>query len=118
MLTCMYVAQDTEEGIRRSRAGHARKVMAQPRVVKADQQPRGATHVYLVVYCKTPNCESFYALKYIGEKGNIPTHVPVSIPSPLLIRCPTCTLTHDFSSSDLREIEQTEAPPADFRDTI
>jgi len=75
-------------------------------------------HLFLVVDCRTPDCNTMHVLKYLGEKGKGPEEVPLTIPSPLWIRCPKCKLNHDFSSAHLRMIEGDEPPPNDFRDTI
>jgi len=75
-------------------------------------------HLFVVADCRTPDCGTVHVLKYLGEKDSIPGIVPISVPVPLWIRCQKCELSHDFSSAHLRQIEQEEAPPFDFRDTI
>ena len=72
-------------------------------------------HLYLGVDCRTPNCNTFHVLKYLGEKDHIPDDTPISIPAPLWLHCPNCGLDHDFSSSHLRQVEREETPPSETR---
>jgi hypothetical protein len=75
-------------------------------------------HAFLVVDCRTPDCKTLHALKYLGEQGKIPAETAVSMPAPLWLRCPNCELNHDYTLSQVRQILQDEPPPSDFRDTI
>jgi hypothetical protein len=75
-------------------------------------------YLYLVVDCRTPDCEMIHMLKYLGEEGKIPEGVEVSMPAPMWIRCPKCELNHDYMLSQVRRMEYTEPPPSDYRDKI
>jgi hypothetical protein len=75
-------------------------------------------HLYLVVDCKTPDCDMFHILKYLGVKGEQSDPIPLSIPCPLILDCPKCRNPYTFGSKDIRQVELEKAPPSDFRESI
>src|SRR5713101_2385079 len=58
------------------------------------------THLYIVVDCKTPPCRTVHVLKHLGEKGMIGTKVEYRMSYPLMIDCPTCGKSYDYSDSE------------------
>ena len=75
-------------------------------------------YVYLVADCRTPFCNTVHILRYLGEKGSTPENVHVTLPAPCLIHCSKCTQAHDYSSSNVRQMDMEEAPPFLFQDKI
>jgi hypothetical protein len=73
-------------------------------------------HLYIVVDCKTANCRTAHVLTYLGEKGKIPASVEYWMPYPLMIACPTCGQTYDYSDSEagFTQRELPLAPPSDY----
>ena len=69
-------------------------------------------HSYLVADCKTHGCETVHVLKYLGGKPE--QEIEIAMPARLWIRCRKCFLSYDYSRTDVRQVEQIEAPPPDF----
>jgi hypothetical protein len=57
-------------------------------------------HLYIVVDCKTANCGTAHILTYLGERGKTPVSVENWMPYPLMMNCPTCGLTYNYSDSE------------------
>lgn len=74
------------------------------------------THLYIVVACKTESCRAAHVLTYLGEKGNTPATVEYWMSYPLMIDCPTCGRTYDYSDSEdkFRQEELPLAPPSGY----
>jgi hypothetical protein len=77
-------------------------------------------HLYIVVDCKTPKCDSFQVLTHLGEKGKVSDSIQCSVPVPLLIECMKCGQTHDYSDSQDRfqQVELPYPPPSDYSNKI
>lgn len=58
-------------------------------------------HVYLMVDCKTENCDGVLLLRDLGQKGQI-TEVSLQWPVPWMLECPICHELHDYSDSEKR----------------
>jgi len=69
-----------------------------------------SVHVYIVVGCKTQNCRTVHVLMHLGEKGKTPAKVEYWMSYPLMIDCPTCGRTYDYSDSE-EKFWQKELPP-------
>lgn len=54
-------------------------------------------HLYIVVDCKTHNCRTCHVLMHLGEKGKTPAKVEYWMPYPLIVDCPNCSETYDYS---------------------
>ena len=67
-------------------------------------------HLYIVVDCKTQDCRSVHVLMHLGEKGKTPAKVEYWMSYPLLIDCPTCGRSYDYSDVEER-FWQKELPP-------
>jgi hypothetical protein len=57
-------------------------------------------HLYIVVNCKTPNCRTGHVLMHLGERGKTPEKVEYWMSYPLMVDCPTCGKTYDYSDSE------------------
>ncbi len=57
-------------------------------------------HLHIVVDCKTANCRTAHILTSLGEKGKTPVSVEYWMPYPLMINCPTCGPTYNYSDSE------------------
>jgi len=77
-------------------------------------------HLYIVVNCKTTGCEAVHVLRYLGEKGTVPPRIEYWMPYPLMIDCPICGHTYDYSDSEpsFREQELPVAPPTGHSDWL
>ena len=77
-------------------------------------------HLYIVVDCKTRNCRSAHVLRYLGEKGSTAASVEYWMSYPLLIACPTCGETYDYSDAEerFRQKELPLPPPPDYVDRL
>jgi len=73
-------------------------------------------YLYIVVDCKTANCRTAHVLTYLGEKGKTPASVEYWMSYPLMIDCPTCGRSYDYSDSEenFRQKELPLAPPAEY----
>jgi hypothetical protein len=56
-------------------------------------------NLYIVVDCKTHNCRTVHVLMHLGEKGKTPSKVEYWMSYPLMVDCPTCSKTYDYSDS-------------------
>jgi hypothetical protein len=76
--------------------------------------------LYIAVRCKTPACETDHILMHLGEKGTIPPQVEYWIPHPLMIECPACNQTHDYSTSekDFVQVEFPQPPPSGYSNKL
>jgi hypothetical protein len=79
----------------------------------ASSEAVSVPHLYIVVNCKTARCEAVHVLRYLGEKGKVPPRIEYWIPYPLLIDCPICGSTYDYSDSEasFRQQELPVGPP-------
>lgn len=77
-------------------------------------------HLYIVVDCKTKNCEAAHVLTYLGEKGKTSARVDYWMSYPLMIDCPLCGQTFDYSDSEekFRQKELPLAPPSEYFDRL
>ena len=57
-------------------------------------------NLYIVVDCKTPDCRTAHVLMHLGEKSLASTKVEYSMSYPLIIECPTCGKSYDYSGSE------------------
>jgi hypothetical protein len=73
-------------------------------------------HLYIVVDCKTKNCGTAHVLTYLGEKGKTPASVEYWMSYPLMIDCPLCGQTYDYSDSEeeFRQKELQLSPPSEY----
>jgi hypothetical protein len=73
-------------------------------------------HLYIVVNCKTEGCAAAHVLTYLGEKGKTAGSVNYWMSYPLMIECPSCGLTYDYSDSEekFRQQELPLAPPSNY----
>ena len=73
-------------------------------------------HLYIVVDCKTTNCKTAHVLTYLGEQGKTPVSVEYWMSYPLMIDCPTCRKTYDYSDSEdkFRQKKLPLAPPFEY----
>jgi hypothetical protein len=67
-------------------------------------------HLYIVVECKTEGCRTVHVLMHLGEKGKTPPKVAYWMSYPLMIDCPTCGQTYDYSDTE-EAFWQKELPP-------
>jgi len=76
-------------------------------------------HLYIVVGCKTRNCKTAHILMHLGEKGQTPSRMEYWMSYPLMIECPTCGKTYDYSDAE-ESFWQKElpAPPAGHLDRL
>jgi len=66
-------------------------------------------HLYIVVNCKTRDCKTAHVLMHLGEKGRTPERVEYWMSYPLMIECPICRKTYDYSDSE-ESFSQRELP--------
>ena len=57
-------------------------------------------HLYIVVDCKTQGCRTVHVLMHLGEKRKTPPKVAYWMSYPLMIDCPTCGNTYDYSDTE------------------
>jgi len=57
-------------------------------------------HLYIVVRCKTEACDVFHVLMHLGDQGMTPQKVEYWMSYPLMLTCPKCGKTYDYSDSD------------------
>jgi hypothetical protein len=67
-------------------------------------------HLYIVVNCKTRGCRSVHVLMHLGEEGKTPPKVEYWMSYPLLVDCPNCGKTYDYSDAE-EQFRQKELPP-------
>ena len=77
-------------------------------------------HLYVVVGCKTENCATAHVLTYLGEKGKTPASVEYWMSYPLMIGCPVCGKTYDYSDSEetFQQKELPWAPPTGYANRL
>jgi len=76
-------------------------------------------HLYIIVECKSHNCNAAHVLMHLGEKGNTPPRVDYWMPYPLMIECPICSTTYDYSDSEERfSQKELPAPPIGYFDRL
>lgn len=76
-------------------------------------------HLYIVVHCKTQNCNATHVLKHLGENGKTPLRVDYWMPYPLLIECPICGSSYDYSDSEESFCQrELPAPPTGHFDRL
>lgn len=57
-------------------------------------------HLYIVVDCKSQTCGTVHVLMHLGEKGKTPANVAYWMAYPLMVDCPTCGTTYDYSDGE------------------
>jgi hypothetical protein len=67
-------------------------------------------HLDIFVDCKTQDCGTVHVLMHLGEKGKTPAKVEYWMSYPLLIDCPTCGRSYDYSDVE-EKFWQKELPP-------
>jgi hypothetical protein len=67
-------------------------------------------HLYIVVDCKTQNCRTVHVLMHLGEKEKTPARVDYWMSYPLMVDCPICGETYDYSDAECK-FWQKELPP-------
>jgi hypothetical protein len=67
-------------------------------------------HLYIVVDCKTQDCRTVHVLMHLGEKGKTSARVEYWMSYLLLVDCPSCGKTYDYSDSE-QKFRQREPPP-------
>lgn len=71
------------------------------------------THIYLAVTCKTPQCRTAIAVKYIGpDTGQ--TEIEDSVPTGFEYQCGRCSRAHRYLREELYPLKTDSAPPAGF----
>jgi hypothetical protein len=63
-------------------------------------------HLYIVVDCKTQDCRTVYVLMHLGEKGKTAVRVEYWMSYPLMVNCPTCGKTYDYSDAECKFWQQ------------
>jgi len=83
---------------------------------EVEGEQRRHMHLYIVVDCKAANCGTAHVLTYLGEKGKTPASVEYWTSYPLIIDCPTCVETYDYSDSEEKfcQKELLLAPPSEY----
>ena len=77
------------------------------------------THLYIVVDCKTHTCTAAHVLMHLGEKGRTPPRVEYWMPYPLMIACPMCGNSYDYSDSEESFCQrELPAPPQSHFDRL
>jgi len=72
-------------------------------------------HLYIVVGCKSDNCNATHLLMHLGEKGRTPARVEYWMPYPLMIECPICGEAYDYSDCEERfSQKELPAPPTGY----
>jgi hypothetical protein len=76
-------------------------------------------NLYIVVDCKTHNCRTVHVLMHLGETGKTPTSVEYWMSYPLIVDCPTCGKTYDYSDVE-EKFRQKElpAPPSGYSNRL
>ena len=67
-------------------------------------------HLYIVVNCKTRDCRTVHVLMHLGEEGKTPPKVEYWMSYPLIVDCPNCGKTYDYSDAE-EQFRQKELPP-------
>jgi hypothetical protein len=76
-------------------------------------------HLYIVVDCKTPNRRTVHVLMHFGEKGKTPTSVEYWMSYPLIVDCPTCGKTYDYSDVEEKFCQkELPAPPPGYSNRL
>ena len=57
-------------------------------------------NLYIVVDCKTYGCKTAHVLRHLGEKSEAPARVEYWMSYPLIIQCPTCGASYNYSDSE------------------
>jgi hypothetical protein len=70
-------------------------------------------HLYIVVKRETQDCRTVHAPMHLGEKGKTPARVEYWMSYPLLVDCPTCGETYDYSDSEEKFWQKELPPPPD-----
>jgi hypothetical protein len=72
-------------------------------------------HLYIVVDCKTHNCRTVHVLMHLGEKGKTPAKIEYWMSYPLIVECPTCGKTNDYSDVEGKFCQkELPAPPPGY----
>jgi hypothetical protein len=66
-------------------------------------------HLY-IVDCKSQTCGTVHVFMHLGEKGKTPANVAYWMAYPLMVDCPTCGTTYDYSGGE-DKFWQKELPP-------
>jgi len=80
-----------------------------------------ARHWYLCADCLNPECDATQVLRHIGPESGWPQgpkDLPVFLPSPFEIRCPTCRQTHEYKVKNIRPMLLEQGPPPGFQSLI
>ena len=73
--------------------------------------------LYIVVGCKTGGCNTVHVLMHLGEKGRNPAKIEYWMCYPLILTCPTCGETYDYSNTEEKFWQkELPAPPAGYFD--
>jgi hypothetical protein len=76
-------------------------------------------NLYIVVDCKTHGCRTVHVLMHLGEKGKTPERVEYWMSYPLMLNCPTCGKTYDYSDSEGKFFQkELPAPPVGYLDRL
>ena len=75
-------------------------------------------NLYIVVDCKTHNCRTVYVLMHLGEKGKTPTKVEYWMFYPLMVDCPTCGKTYDYSDVEEKFWQKEPPPPPGYSNRL
>jgi len=67
-------------------------------------------HLYIVVACKSPNCNTVHVLMQLGEKGRLPSKVEYWMSYRLIIGCPTCGKNYDYSDWEEKFLQKELSP--------
>jgi hypothetical protein len=72
-------------------------------------------HAYWGFQCKTPECQEFHIVKYIGVHDARPTYfLPKEMPASTDWVCMECGSLHKYMRHEMKSIVIDEAPPAEF----
>ena len=73
----------------------------------------------IVVDCKTQDCRTAHVLMHLGEKGKTTAKVGYWMSYPLMVDCPNCGRTYDYSDAEEKfRQEELPAPPPGYSDKL
>jgi hypothetical protein len=76
-------------------------------------------HLYIVVNCKTQDCRTVHVLMHLGEEGKTPAKVEYWMSYPLIVDCPNCGKTYDYSDVEEKFLQkELPTPPPGYSDRL
>jgi hypothetical protein len=68
-------------------------------------------HLYIAVNCKTQDCRTVHVLMHLGEEGKTPAKVEYWMSYPLIVDCPSCGTTYDYSDVEEKFLQKEHPAP-------